>query len=181
MRRPSIWKRKPPLEPAEWPSLQVDEDIDLQVYVWVAERVGWVVMGLLAVAARLGLFSTGPLSRATAEDPEGRLRVEYDRFQRFGGSETLRITLLKPPVSGDRVSLRISRPIVDDLELERNEPEPERTAVAADALVFTFRLLGPQQPGTVLFSLKPQRIGAVSGELGFEGQPPSRLTMFVFP
>jgi hypothetical protein len=44
-------------EPAfDWPGLQIDEHYRSQRRSWVADRIGWVVMALVMVAALAGLF-----------------------------------------------------------------------------------------------------------------------------
>jgi hypothetical protein len=63
--------------------LQITEDLDFQHRIWKLQRIGWAVMVLLILAAVLGLFGRGILSRAVVTDAQGQLSVEYSRFARF--------------------------------------------------------------------------------------------------
>ena len=80
-------------EPREGPyvGLEVHEDMRLVRRSWVVQRIGWGVMAALLLAALLGLFGTGPLSRATATAPGGAVTLDYDRFGRYLGPATLLI------------------------------------------------------------------------------------------
>lgn len=158
---------------------------------WTFERIGWVVMVLLVVAALLGLFSTGPLSQVTVQDPEGLVQVQYDRFQRYRAPTTLRVTFLKPsgmespgadaPGDGATASLRISRTLVDAIGIERIQPEPEQVRSAGEALVFVFRRAAGDEADTVLFAVKPDSFGPVRGEIGLVGHEPIPLAPFIYP
>lgn len=172
---------KAPPDPSNWPALQVDEDMRFQSRFWSAQRVGWILMALVTIAALLGLFSVGPLSSTTVRDPQGLVSIEHERVQRLKAPDDFRVSLAKPPGPGDTASLRVSRSLIDALAIENIQPEPEQTAVAADALVFTFRMETPDRPGPVSLSIKPQKLGTVRGEIGLAGQDPARVTLFVLP
>jgi hypothetical protein len=60
--------------------MEIETDLEFQRRVWRVPRVGWLIIGAAVVAALLGLFGTGPLSRASTDG--GGLTVEYDRFAR---------------------------------------------------------------------------------------------------
>ena len=62
--------------------------------MWALQRIGWAVMALVVLVGLVGLFGTGPLSRATAGEEEAPLFVEeYERFARFMLPTTLRVRL----------------------------------------------------------------------------------------
>ena len=166
--------------------LQLPEDMAFQRKSWRVERIGWAAMALLLVAALLGLFSAGPLSKGTAQDPAGLVQIAYDRFQRYLAPGTLRVTVTKPadqepPATGGEVSLRFGRSLADAVSIERIEPQPDRTATTADALVFTFRIQPPGRSGTISFTVKPGTFGPIRGEIGLVGHEPALLTPFVYP
>ena len=162
-------------------SLQVSEDMELQRRTWAVERVGWIIMALVVLAALLGLFSTGPLSSATARDPAGLVSIEYDRFARYVAPSTLRVDFSAAAAAGDRISLRMNRDLAEAIRIEQIQPQPEQAKATADGMNFVFNLAGPGQPGRVYFALRPETIGLLRGELGVAGQPPARLAQFVYP
>ena len=58
---------------------------------WWAERIGWVAISIILIAALLGAFGPGPLSHREAASDDGRLRVDYYRVQRYAAPAELRI------------------------------------------------------------------------------------------
>lgn len=46
--------------------LEIEEDLDFQRRMWRLQQIGWALLVLVVVAALLGLFGKGPLSRAVA-------------------------------------------------------------------------------------------------------------------
>lgn len=53
-------------------ALEIEEDLRLQHRLWTAERVGWLMVGVLVLAALAGLFGTGPLSLSSVASPTRR-------------------------------------------------------------------------------------------------------------
>src|SRR3546814_4740948 len=94
-------------------------------------------MALVLVAALLGLFSTGPLSSTTARDATGSVRIEYDRFERSLAPSTLHVAF-SAAGANDTVSLRFSRSYLEAIQIERIQPEPQRSLADADGVVFVF-------------------------------------------
>ncbi len=62
-------------------SLEVDEDMQFQRKEWTVEHWSWIGMAIIAIAALLGLFGQGILSKTTVEN--GPIQVEYGRFERL--------------------------------------------------------------------------------------------------
>lgn len=56
---------------------------------WRFQQLGWAVMALIVVLALLGVFSTGPLSWSSTTAADGTVEVQYQRFVRNGGDNTL--------------------------------------------------------------------------------------------
>ena len=60
--------------------MEIDADLSFHRRVWIAQRIGWFLVGLLIIAALLGFFGSGPVSRASVQG--NGLRIEYERFAR---------------------------------------------------------------------------------------------------
>lgn len=69
--------------------LEVSQDLNFQRREWVVQRVGWVVMAVLLVAALLGLFGPGPLSKSIAGSASGPVRAEYYLAVNHCGNDTI--------------------------------------------------------------------------------------------
>jgi hypothetical protein len=165
--------------------LEVDQDLEFQRREWLAERIGWAVMALLVLAALLGLFGTGPLTRATAGDRAGPLWIEYERFNRLLAPSTLRVHLGAGAALGGEARVWLDRRYLESIQLQRVMPQPDGVEAAPDRMVFVFRVAEPDQPTAITFSFKPEHVGSLPGRAGLAGAAPSdqplRFRQFVYP
>jgi hypothetical protein len=147
--------------------LEIDQDLTFQRREWIGERVGWAVLVLIVLAASLGLFGSGPVSRATAEAP-GRLRVEYARFARSQTSETLTVHLESAATAAGEVRVALDREYLERSRVESVVPQPLRVEGRADRLVYVFRAARPGEPLAIAFLLHPERLGVSRGRVSLE-------------
>lgn len=76
--------------------LEIDEDLKLERNTWVVQRVSWVLMLLIAIAALLGFTGHGGLpgiSSMKAETTTKSVVVEYERYLRNVTAEQLKVHL----------------------------------------------------------------------------------------
>lgn len=159
--------------------LEIDEDLRLERRFWVAERVGWALMAVVAVAAAVGLFGRGLMGTASAE--AGAVRVEYYRFWRASSAMPLTVHLSPPAEEQGEARLWISRSYLEHMTLEAVTPEPESVEAGTERMTFVFSLEPLEGPTSVSFSLRRQRSGPVRGEVGLEGAEAVRFSQFFFP
>jgi hypothetical protein len=157
--------------------LEIDEDFGYQRRAWVVQRVGWVLMVLLVLAAVVGLLGSGPLSHATAHVPQ-RLSVDYQRFARYETSETLTIRVPPAAMADGVVRLSINRDFLDASKVESVVPAPLRVESAAGRLVFVFAAAEPQAPLEVTLSFQPERIGRRRAVVAVESAGEPRAVTF---
>lgn len=161
--------------------LQIDHDPGFERRVWKIERVGWGLMGGLVAAALLGLFGSGPLSRASAGDESGPIWIEYDRFQRYQAPARLRIHLGAGTARGREVAFWIARAYLDRLQVRAITPQPIRVESGADRYTFVFSAPEPALPTAVTFDLQTEAIGALVGTVGLAQAAPLTIRQFVYP
>jgi hypothetical protein len=161
--------------------LEIQEDLPFQRREWLVERVAWGVMALLIVAALLGLFGTGPFSRATAGDETIPLSLEYDRYGRLLAPATLRVHIGRDIGDDGFVRVWFERRYMETVELQQVTPEPENAEAAGDRLIFAFRLTDPERPSAITFNIRPSRFGLLSGRVGLIDGPTLRFQQFVYP
>jgi len=159
--------------PARSSQFQIDEDLKFQRREWKIQRVGWLAMALVIIAALLGVFGTGPLSSATIEG-EG-LRLEHERLCRLQRGTQLRFTIGE---TGDPVRLLIGGEYLDSVMIDRITPEPAKAEAVSDGVVFQFAVQGP---AAVTFHLTPKKFGSVSGKARLGQAAPISFTQFIYP
>jgi hypothetical protein len=156
----------------------VEEDMRLQRAMWRFERCGWAALGVIIGLALLGLFANGPLSSASATDGSGRLRVEYERFQRNGAGTSMQVHVDAAGQQG--VAVRLNADFLRSFQIEALHPEPAAQHGAAGGVEMVFH---PPREGalTIHYVLRPRTVGPVRNEIGMAGEAPARFINFVFP
>lgn len=162
--------------------LQVAEDMKAQRRNWIFQRVGTALMVLAALAGLLGLLGgAGPLSRATAGDPEAPLSIEeYERFLRFGKPSTLRVRLDEAATTRGEARVWVSRDYLQSVQFQEIDPLPERVESAPDRLVYVFDVEA-NRPAGIAFELQPDEIGPLEGRMGLDGGTSLDFGQFVYP
>jgi hypothetical protein len=161
--------------------LEIEEDPKLQRRTWVVQRVSWVAMGVIVVAALAGLFAVGPLASREARDPGGLLRAEYHRFERHLTPTHLRLHLSPEATSAESVTVLLGREFVDSFRILRITPEPIEMGSAREGAMLRFRVAAAQQPMSIRIDLEPARMGSISGALALAGRAPAQISQFVYP
>jgi hypothetical protein len=159
--------------------LDIDQDLEFQRRDWTFERVGWIVMLLLLVAALVGLLGQGPLSKSERASPDNSLRVEYDRFERHGASAELTLFVRRDSAAGPAVSVWVKDDFLRGIQLDQIAPEPVRQVSVGDRTLFDIAVAGDSARLTLAF--RPKKWGARRIELGIMGREPLTLSQFVYP
>jgi hypothetical protein len=167
-------------QPKRVGDLEVHADVSHQEVEWRAERVGWIVMALLMVAALAGLLGPGPFS-STAAGEEGSLRVEYDRFARYQAPEKLRAYLGPGMARDGKARMWLNRDFVEGVELIHIDPKPETVETAADRIIYTFVVADPNDVARMTWHFEGNRFGSIPVRIGLEDGPQLHFTQFFYP
>ena len=159
---------------------EVNEDLVFQRRQYVVQRIGWVFMALLVLAALLGAFGRGALSRRSAASPDGTVRVEYDRFGRLNAQTRLELAVSPPPGTKE-LRLWIDRKYMRNFERIETDPEPQRVDLAADRITLVYQITDKGSPLLVRLLLEPETAGNFSGRAGIDGGEPVHFDQFVYP
>ncbi|ABS64891.1 conserved hypothetical protein [Parvibaculum lavamentivorans DS-1] len=156
----------------------IHEDMDVQRTTWWVQRCGWVALGLLVIAAALGLFSEGPLSTASTTGAAGRMEVSYDRFGRNGAATRISITVRDN--DAQELAITLSKPMMDAFAVETVHPTPREERSTPEGTEFVFASTGGG-PLRVYFDVRPELSGLIRSEISLPYGPPARLTQFTYP
>jgi hypothetical protein len=168
-------------EPQRVGSLEIVQDLSFQEREWRAQRIGWVVMALIVLAALLGLTGTGVFAGGTAGDETAPLEVEYSRIAELDAPAHLDARIAADAATGEAVKLRLDRSYLDGVEIERITPLPDDVETTADQIVYEFRVDTPGAPIEVSFDLRPSTFGVKQGSIGLTGGLVLDFTQLVLP
>lgn len=159
--------------------LQIDDDMNFQRKEWQVERIGWIVMALLALAGLLGLFGEGPLSNINAAN--GPIEVEYDRFERLMSPAQMVVQIAPEAAQGEEVRLRVGRKLLDGLEVQDISPQPDSMELTPENIVYVFKVNEPNAPMRIKFDLQTAKAGSHSGQVGVESGAAVDVRQFIYP
>ncbi|QDV34840.1 hypothetical protein [Tautonia plasticadhaerens] len=161
--------------------LQIQTDPRFQRTMFAVQRAAWAVMAALLLAALLGLFGSGPVSRATAGGGGAPLLLEFERFARLDAETTLRARIEAAPGPDGTIRIRIDEGYLRDVQVRRITPEPDHAEVGADVVDYVFRARSPGPRVTVTFAVRPERAGRLRGRISLGDGTPLRFGHFVYP
>lgn len=156
----------------------VAEDISLQRKVWKFQRAGWYVLLAVVILTLLGLFSRGPLSTLETVSEQGDLTVQYERFYRGGGANSMVVQATGLP--GKDVTLLISKPMLDGFSIESMQPQPVSSMGSPQGLSITFPTDKSGQV-TIFISWRSNGIGLFKSQISIVGGGHIPVTQFIYP
>lgn len=163
-------------------TLGIEESEAFQRREWRAQRIGWALLALIAVAALLGTFGKGVLAGADATSPEGTVHVHYERFVRRHSPAHIEFTLAPGLTAADgRVRLWLDRSYAERLEFTSIQPEPAEVSVTPALLIYQFAVADGGRPVRVTFSVEHDRVGMSRAGAGVLPRGTVQLDQFVFP
>lgn len=163
-------------------SIEIAQDMEFQRVSWRLQRVGWVVMLGITLAALIGVFGGGPLASAEAGDEKSGIRIAYQRFTRLNSRQTLDIEIAPAATQSDStVRIWLDREWIESNEITNITPEPEATELDAESIIYTFKVGRSSTPLRARFHVETRVIGSVHGRAGLVGGPSRAFRQFSYP
>lgn len=160
-------------------SIEIEEDVPYQRKFWRVQRVGWFLMGALLFLAMLGFAGPGIIGKTVSSDPEGVIKLEYDRFIRIQTDSDMKI-MLTPPQRRDPFIISASREYLDKMYIVQVIPAPDLTEAADGKVLYYFRNMKGSTV-SVSFLLKPQAAGVARGSFGAENGTEVFFRQYILP
>jgi hypothetical protein len=154
------------------------EDMRFQQRTWRAERIGWIVMALLVIAALAGVFFHGPVSRTAAKSVNDSLAVEYERFA-HKTALTHFVIRVSPPLP-DQVLVRLSPSFAGTHDTDSVEPRPIRSSGGSYGLEFVFSRSAAGDLA-IHIAARPKRFGFMSVDIEVEGRGAVNIAQLIYP
>jgi hypothetical protein len=160
--------------------LDIDEDIQLESTNWKVQRVAWVFMAFIVLAALLGFTGDGGignLQSLKAGDSAEGLEVEYERFVRRSAPAEIKVKLA-PSTSDSRTELHLSKEFYEKIQVDRIVPEPSEVYTHEQGI--TYRFTTANQPFSVTFYLTPKGMGSLPLQFS-TAEKKVAITQFIYP
>jgi hypothetical protein len=162
-------------------TFEIDQDLSFTRQEWVAQRVGWGVMGFIVILALLGVFSSGPLSHTTVTSMDGHVSLQYARFVRYLAPTILQVHLHSAANRDQQTRLWLDRRYLQEVEVQQITPQPQRVEAAAERFSYIFNHAMSEQPIIVTFHVQPHTMGSLSGRIGLDNGPLLLFSQLVYP
>lgn len=146
----------------------------------VVHRIGVALFVFLLCAALGGLVGKGPLSKSRAGNPQTGLQVEHFRFIRYQGPVELKIRLGAQATASGRVQLQLSKAFVEQVEIERIEPEPDEATAGPKYFTYDIRT-ETNAVSDITVRFVSNHLGRLGYEVGLAENPKVKLHHFAFP
>ncbi len=146
---------------------------------WRVERIGWTIVAALLLGTMFGAFGDGPLSRAGAGS--GAFHVEYGRLLRSSAPAEFRFRADGSAAQGGLIRLRISRSLLDRMEIESIVPQPLRQVAGPGYAEFAFPVTKGAGGIDINVRYRPATFGRQHGEMSLIGSETVSIDQFVFP
>jgi hypothetical protein len=159
--------------------LELETDELFQRNEWRIQRVGWVVWSLVIIAAIIGLLGSGPMSHKEIVAADGSLTIAYDRYLHY--HHPTQLTLSVGEIAGGELRIKFNRELLDRLQVERIEPEPTKSELTDDGVIYTFLKTASSQNAKVIFHVDYEHFGANHGMVEVVGHQPVTVNQFVYP
>lgn len=144
---------------------------------WMFERIGWVCLGTVLLAAVAGVFGG---RRVSLESADGTLVAEYPRSWRSQSPLELRLTFV-PPDGAREVRLWLGAEYLSAVVLEQMTPETGLVELGSDRLTFLFDLALNPGARSVVVRVRPRRAGVLRGSVGVDNGATLVFDQFIFP
>ena len=127
---------------------------------WRWERVGWVLITLIVLAAVAGFFGGGPVSKRTvsATLAGGSAEVEYERWNRMNHVSVLVLRVHAPSAQGEDLKLTLSREVAETWTIRSSSPSAEG-GVGPNGILYSFPVDDWSQPVSVSLEYIPESAG----------------------
>jgi hypothetical protein len=160
--------------------LEIEQNLSFQRRFWKVQRILWLLVIVLLIAAFLGFFGgEGVLQKSVAKSNESRLIVEYPAYERLKAPSSLTLTAVNTPKDTTKIS--VSREFLDAVQIEHITPEPDSVQADSREITYDFNVAPGMRELKVTIDMSFQEFGPVSGSFHLVDSPAVTTKQFVYP
>jgi hypothetical protein len=149
--------------------LQLRQDAAFENADWRFQSLIWILSGGFVAAALAGLLGSGPLDHGRLETPGGAV-LTFARHPRMESATEWDLRFQAEP-GKTGVSVGLDASCLDRARLERIDPDPEASSVAAAGWNYRFRVDTGARQVVLRFRVTPELPGMMSCRLWVAGNP----------
>lgn len=162
--------------------LDEGRDLAYQHREWVVQRIGWVIIALVIVAALLGLTgSVGPFAAAHKVATDGSIEISYTQLERHHAPADLVIEVGPGFAEANEVRLWLGADYAHSLGVQSIVPEPDSVELAPERVTYVFTVVEGEGPLEITFSYEHDGFWKQEARLGLENGTPVEFSQFIFP
>lgn len=145
------------------------------------QRLGWIAIGGILLAAALGLFGRGAFNGGNRTTPDGTLSVHYPRFWRQQSPMVLRLAIDGRHIRDGRAHFWLNRDYLDAVTLSAVTPRPTEERVLEDGVAFVVDVEPGADRATVRLEVIPEGFGMLRGRVGPDPARALAFRQFIHP
>jgi hypothetical protein len=153
-------------------TLEMDDEIGLHEKGWIAQRIGWCALALILVAASIGVFGDGIVSKRF--ESKNNIEIKYQHFGRYEAAFELRIAAT---VDTHGLLVAVPQSYLAAMEVDKIIPQPGVQKIENDQLILMF---DANHRAEITVYLIPKTTGKVSGDIAVNATRFS-ITHFIYP
>lgn len=148
---------------------------------WLFSVLGQIAIGVLVIAAIVGLLGGGLISNVTRKSSGSDVEVTYPRFTRHFSPTDIEVRVQRSTEQSNLVSLELSQSLIENLQIDAISPEPESVMAVEGSVQYTFEISEESNYARVIFHVLAQDIGVTSGEIRLENGDAVGIRQLVLP
>jgi hypothetical protein len=163
--------------------IELDQDLPFESRQQKIQRASWLAGLAIIVAAALGAFGNGYLSRGYARSADGALTVRYERLARNEAPGTLTVELQRAAMERGQFVIAMPRDYFDSARLRHIVPQPLEAIAAGDEMHFRFSAERDESPARIFFEFEHRVAGRLKGAARLLGPKPTAVSFsqFIYP
>ena len=160
--------------------IELEEDLHFQKKWWHFERIAWMIMVLIVIAALFGLIGRGFLSHTIAGNRSDIIWIEFERFLRNKTISTIHVTI-NDSGNNNKIELTINREYAKSIRIEQVVPEPEAVEGSVDYILYRFKMPEEKNQHLITFYIKPEKFGNHTAVFKLKDNLSIDFTQFIYP
>lgn len=160
------------------PAGVADTVTGFQRRMWRAQRIAWVVMATVIVAAAMGAFGDGPLSATERRSASGATTIAYHRVVR--AQAPFDLELRAAGTTGDRITVAVAPSLARHFDAVRLVPDADTEIAAGDAMLWRVATVrgGPVR---IRLTAEVRTVGLLRGAVRLGADDGVPVTLLVLP